>query len=69
MSSYQKGDMGPPCGTLHGAAEKLAAAEGLVTHLKSLVVVDETVQADATLPTTVKIQLADPRTATLGKVF
>ncbi len=46
-----------------GAAEELAAAEGLVTHLTSLVVVDETVQADATLPTTVKISLADPRTA------
>ncbi len=48
-----------------GAAEELAAAEGLVTHLTSLVVTDETVQAAATLPTTVKISLADPRTAAL----
>jgi hypothetical protein len=50
------------------AAVALAEAEGLVTHLTSLVLVDETSATQETMPMTRKIPLPSPRTATMPVV-
>ncbi len=43
------------------AASRLAAAEGLITHMTSLVLVDEAAEAQAGLPATRKVALPPPR--------
>jgi hypothetical protein len=45
------------------AAAKLAEAEGLVSHLTSLILVDEAAQGEIVLPATRKVPLPEPRTA------
>ncbi|HEV2955299.1 MAG TPA: VIT domain-containing protein [Xanthobacteraceae bacterium] len=47
------------------AAAQLAEAEGLVTHLTSLVLVDEAATQEASIPATRKIALPTPRTAAM----
>jgi hypothetical protein len=45
-----------------GSAAQLAEAEGLVTHLPSLVLIDEAATEEAFIPATRKVALATPRT-------
>jgi Vault protein inter-alpha-trypsin domain len=47
------------------SAAQLAEAEGLVTHLTSLVLIDESAMQEASIPATRKVALPTPRTAAM----
>jgi len=51
-----------PAMTTESAAQ-LAEAEGLVTHLTSLILIDEAATQEASIPATRKVELPTPRTA------
>ena len=53
-----------PAMASEGAAQ-LAEAEGLVTHLTSLILIDEAATQEATVPATRKVALPTPRTAAM----